>query len=176
MLLSGAASVEAITGDDTTTPPPSDDDDDEPFLPFTGGELFTLLASGFVAAGLGRPDDRTQLREPAPTIHLLRGRHQPSTPAATDFCEFDLARLQAAQAQELLGDYAKAVDFLTPALKIAYKIARPGIKKGPAAGPAKPSRKCLVRVKGVEPSRGCPHMDLNHARLPFRHTRVTCER
>lgn len=49
--------------DDTTTPPPSDDDtdtpgpddedDDEPFLPFTGGELFTLLASGFVAAGLG---------------------------------------------------------------------------------------------------------------------------
>ena len=30
----------------------------------------------------------------------------------------------------------------------------------------------VVRVKGVEPSRGCPHMDLNHARLPFRHTRV----
>ena len=27
----------------------------------------------------------------------------------------------------------------------------------------------LVRVKGVEPSRGYPHTDLNRARLPFRH-------
>jgi hypothetical protein len=39
--------------DDETTTPTSENDDAEPFLPFTGGELFTLLASGFVAAGLG---------------------------------------------------------------------------------------------------------------------------
>ena len=37
-------------------------------------------------------------------------------------------------------------------------------------------QEAVVRVKGVEPSRGCPHMDLNHARLPFRHTRVARER
>jgi hypothetical protein len=38
-----------------------------------------------------------------------------------------------------------------------------------------PLLNAVVRVKGVEPSRGCPHMDLNHARLPFRHTRVARE-
>ena len=30
----------------------------------------------------------------------------------------------------------------------------------------------MVRARGVEPPRGCPHMDLNHARLPFRHARI----
>jgi hypothetical protein len=39
--------------DDGETTPTAADDDAEPFLPYTGGELFTLLASGFVAAGLG---------------------------------------------------------------------------------------------------------------------------
>ncbi len=29
----------------------------------------------------------------------------------------------------------------------------------------------MVRVERFELSQGCPHMDLNHARLPFRHTR-----
>lgn len=26
---------------------------------------------------------------------------------------------------------------------------------------------CLVRITGLEPARSCPHMDLNHARLPI---------
>ncbi len=44
------------------------------------------------------------------------------------------------------------------------------MQNGPGSGAVEVA---VVRVKGVEPSRGCPHMDLNHARLPFRHTRVT---
>ena len=49
----------------------------------------------------------------------------------------------------------------------------PRNENGPAPIGTKPPFDALVRVKGVEPSRGCPHMDLNHARLPFRHTRVS---
>jgi hypothetical protein len=30
----------------------------------------------------------------------------------------------------------------------------------------------LVRARGVEPPRANAHMDLNHARLPFRHARM----
>ena len=48
----------------------------------------------------------------------------------------------------------------------------PRTEVAPPSFSAKPQVKRLVRAKGVEPSRGFPHMDLNHARLPFRHTRV----
>lgn len=38
-----------------------------------------------------------------------------------------------------------------------------GMKKAPLLGPSQ----SVVRAKGLEPSRGCPHMDLNHTRLPI---------
>ncbi len=42
--------------------------------------------------------------------------------------------------------------------------------------PAETSSSQMVRAKGLEPSWGCPHMDLNHARLPIpprpRETRI----
>ena len=39
----------------------------------------------------------------------------------------------------------------------------PGHEKSPVSG----ASKSVVRAKGLEPSRGCPHMDLNHTRLPI---------
>ena len=38
-----------------------------------------------------------------------------------------------------------------------------GMKKAPLLGLSQ----SVVRAKGLEPSRGCPHMDLNHTRLPI---------
>ena len=43
--------------------------------------------------------------------------------------------------------------------------------RGPLPQKAGPSGAGFVRKRGLEPPRPCGHMDLNHARLPFRHFR-----
>ena len=45
----------------------------------------------------------------------------------------------------------------------AYRASNQGMKKAPLVGLSQ----SVVRAKGLEPSRGCPHMDLNHTRLPI---------
>ena len=45
----------------------------------------------------------------------------------------------------------------------AYRAPNQGMKKAPLLGLSQ----SVVRAKGLEPSRGCPHMDLNHTRLPI---------
>ena len=45
----------------------------------------------------------------------------------------------------------------------AHRASNQGMKKAPLLGPSQ----SVVRAKGLEPSRGCPHMDLNHTRLPI---------
>ena len=45
----------------------------------------------------------------------------------------------------------------------AYRASNQGMKKAPLLGLSQ----SVVRAKGLEPSRGCPHMDLNHTRLPI---------
>ena len=45
----------------------------------------------------------------------------------------------------------------------AHRAPNQGMKKAPLLGLSQ----SVVRAKGLEPSRGCPHMDLNHTRLPI---------
>ena len=45
----------------------------------------------------------------------------------------------------------------------ARRAPNQGMKKAPLLGLSQ----SVVRAKGLEPSRGCPHMDLNHTRLPI---------
>ena len=41
------------------------------------------------------------------------------------------------------------------------------VLEGFLAGPSRPGREVMVRMKGLEPSRELPHSDLNAARLPI---------